>query len=785
MLAQSSFSIPMNNSIYIKTGTKYIIRLTAFKVDNEDYQYGGYRKGWNLGYLNKSKNIYMEFPAGIALLMGENAVYPINMDFGLIEVPSGNYKIIFNTNPKDPDVLFQGEIILEPLNTLEDIDCWDVVSGGITNLKEAVDCSKRKVSWITDQLINSCNWGSGNPDISNVEFGNIYDRNSSDFHCYYFENEICDKSICNECTEENVFNLMVQDKQFIAPTEESGAVISCSKTNVGIPCTSILGPNPVITTVHHSEKAIVNYTLSYEKGNNIKYGGKYRVRHFLHPGQVQRKIFSIGNKVYVATLGEGSGVFPNNNLIYAVRTWTPVDNRLRNSFSCSSTQLPTLFLFDLSGSMSKSGMNGTPKIIEAQSSAKSTLQTIRNNNRQGINQSVGIRTFSGGCPSGGLDPRRKITQNPDFITDLNLVESYINNIGSPKGGTPLKEAVEASEDELNTYLISNSIQEGKLIILSDGEATCGKIRPNDVYAYGQTGKQVKSIRNNSISTNQSGTSGNSSLSGNQLTTKAKIKYYAVGFNVAPGSAAERDLQYLTQSTGGKYLNAQNQFELTRAFEKFSKIYVPKSNPTLSNLSSSSRLLFENSFQMIKAEEYTRALSVLEEYTSLHQKDCNGVFNLALMLEANELYNSAIQAYSSYLNLCPNSLDKEFVLNQIDLLEEDYRSFLKYNNEVVQSDLEYLNQYFQKIQNGESITLAREFIAFIKEKGSYYQNLPQTLEIESRIFKINSEEVFRGLAKCVSTINRNPHNWDRDATPILSMTYLNMERLLKSFPKGGN
>ena len=76
-------------------------------------------------------------------------------------------------------------------------------------------------------------------------------------------------------------------------------------------------------------------------------------------------------------------------------------------------------------------------------------------------------------------------------------------------------------------------------------------------------------------------------------------------------------------------------------------------------------------------------------------------------------------------------------------------------------------------------MAEEFKGFLKEKGDYYINLPELMSRTDRLFKKNAKEVADGLNNCARTINRNPEAWDRDATPILSMTYLNLERLLES------
>ena len=151
-----------------------------------------------------------------------------------------------------------------------------------------------------------------------------------------------------------------------------------------------------------------------------------------------------------------------------------------------------------------------------------------------------------------------------------------------------------------------------------------------------------------------------------------------------------------------------------------------------------------------------------------------------MSEANERYKAAIKNYESYLQLNPTAGDKTFILETLQKLQETAKRYTAYNKQVVKSDMEYLDLYFKKIQNGESIALAVEFIGFLKEKYSYYRDLAAIVEVDDRLFKTNANEVFKGLKESVETINRNPQAWDRDATPVLSRTYLNMERLLNSF-----
>jgi hypothetical protein len=421
---------------------------------------------------------------------------------------------------------------------------------------------------------------------------------------------------------------------------------------------------------------------------------------------------------------------------------------------------PTLFLFDLSGSMAQAGASGAAKIEEAKASAKQTLQTIQSNNNQGVAQEVGMLSFSGSCRNDPTSPAGDI----NFTSNIGQATTAVEQIGSPGGGTPLAEAIKAAKQKLEAHLQASGVQSGKLIVLSDGEATCDPIRPADVYALGQQG-QMSQIVN---AAQQAGL------------LASGVKYYTVGFNIPPGSAAERDLQFLSQVSGGKYFNAQNQAQLTRAFKKFNRIYIPKPMPALTSIDESARQLFENGVREIKTEQYEEALENYKSYALQATGDCHGAYNLALMFEANEFYRSAIKEYERYLALCPGPTDEEQVKKRISELNTEYQQYLEFNRKVVASDLQYLDLHFKKIQNGESVALAQEFKGFLEEKWYYYENLPAILEIESKIFKINAKEVFRGLKSCAETIKRNPKNWDRDATPALSRTYLNMERLLKSF-----
>ena len=412
----------------------------------------------------------------------------------------------------------------------------------------------------------------------------------------------------------------------------------------------------------------------------------------------------------------------------------------------------TMFLFDVSGSMSANN-----KWQSAKQSALTTLGTIKSQSKAAnLKPSISIRAFDGDCIT---DPTREVI---DFTTDLTAVEDAINNkIPQPDGGTPLPQSIKVSEEKLNAYITANNIKKGKLIVLTDGVSSCGLLRPQGVYSTGQQPTQPLSFNTNGSSA-------------------SLIRYYAVGFDIAPGSEAERDLQYWVQTTGGKYLNAQNQNDLTNAFQKFSRVYIPKPNPAIQIASENDKTLFADGLTFINDEVYEKALDNYRQYAKTNPTDFNGVYNFALMGEANERYKSAIKNYELYLQLNPNATDKVYVNEMLKNLREIAKRYAEYNKQVVKSDLQYLELYFKKIQNGESVALAIEFIGFLKEKYTYYRDLAAIVEVDDRLFKTNTNEVFKGLKECVETINRNPKAWDRDATPVLSRTYLNMERLLNSF-----
>ncbi|NER12897.1 VWA domain-containing protein [Leptobacterium flavescens] len=530
----------------------------------------------------------------------------------------------------------------------------------------------------------------------------------------------------------------------------------------------------------------------HDPDHNVKFispnpeGGEYETVKRLGKGENHNsKRFTGEVNFDIPILGTYNYSHTNNKLNHA--KWDIVPHglwgdkyNLGKNFLCNptkNTNSTTLFLFDRSGSMASKGASGKSKIEEAKEAAFHSLNSMQNNGGSG--QEAGFLTFSGSC----ID-NPTASQALNFSSDTQQLQNAINAIPHPSGGTPLKEAVDAATKRLQEYVRSNGNgNTPKLIVMSDGVSSCGKIRPPGVYSKGTPLQKRTSSRFASgftSSNNFNSNTSNPEVSGLSQQPAVDIKYYTIGFDIKPGSEAERDLQYLARSSGGKYLNAQNEYELTRAFQRFFRLYRPKETSALNDLDPEGLRKFQEGVSSIRRENYSDAKDIFKELIASFPQDYNAVFNLALMYEANNHYTAAIEMFGQYLNLNPEAEDREWVLKQIELLIIDRTAFFEYTRNILNSDLEYLNLHFKKVQNGESISLAEEFKAFIREKQEYYKTLPELLSTGNRQLKIGAGEISRGLKNCTNLIKKDPENWDKNASPLLSVIYLNLERLIKSF-----
>lgn len=463
------------------------------------------------------------------------------------------------------------------------------------------------------------------------------------------------------------------------------------------------------------------------------------------------------------------------------------ERRKRSLFLSDSVtnNASTIFLLDRSGSMSSKGMSGKSKWQEAKEAAlKATASILKSQNKR---QQVAFLTFAGGC-----SPDPTATQPLNFSTNYEEVEKHIAGVGRPGGGTPLTEAVTSVKKRLQDYSANYGDGEAsKLIVLSDGAATCAKIRPETVYGTGTTMTTISGQRgtNTGVSNRNAGTNATPSATQQGIpvnnnsaggVNNIPIKYFTIGFDIKPGSAAERDLQFLAEQTGGKYMNTQNEVELTRAFTKFFKVYYPKPKTSIEGLAFAKEHVFLSGVEAIRSEEFRRAKELFEDFVLQAPSDYNAIFNLALMYEANDFHLQAIEKFEEYLSLHPQAEDKDWVLDQIVLLQNDMLQFFEYTREILIDDLEYLDAHFKKIQHGEGLTLANEFKGFIQEKEVYYDELPEKLGVESKMKQRIYGDIKKGLAECAKYIRKDPNNWDTNATSPLSLVHFNLEKLIDTF-----
>lgn len=410
----------------------------------------------------------------------------------------------------------------------------------------------------------------------------------------------------------------------------------------------------------------------------------------------------------------------------------PIPAPIPNS---SISEIPTLFLFDISGSMNDKG-----KIDQARQSSLIALREIQENKKSGRGDTpVSVWTFSGDCMPGSARQILAFTQN---LTEAENILSA--KIPHPDGGTPLPQAIEKATEQLNGYFNAHlNLNEGRIVLLSDGQSTCGEIRPAGVYSQAQT-----------------------------ITVK-KIRFLTIGFDVAPGSAAERDLQYLASVSGGQYFSARNEQLLARAFEKTIRIYLPKTavNPSPE---------LENVANAILRRDFQRARQFAVEYLKNNPADPFGYYNLAVALEALNRYKSAAENYRKYLQLAPTASDRQEVGARIVKLEQDYRDQFVYYQKLMQSDLDYLKAYYQKLFNRENEKNAAEFTGFVAEKQGFYQDLPDILEIRS----IRVESGAKDLADSLGVLRKRVslQSFDRDAVSLLTISIGQLEDVLERLGK---
>jgi len=412
---------------------------------------------------------------------------------------------------------------------------------------------------------------------------------------------------------------------------------------------------------------------------------------------------------------------------------------LRNSFKennqplplppAENPRVPTLFLFDVSGSM-----NENNKIGQATEAGLDALRELGAGGKSA--PPVSIMTFSGGC-----DPSSTRT-HLHFTNNIAEAEGIMRGLPSPNGATPLPQAKDVAWSEMQSYLAANpTAKKGQIILLSDGQSTCGAIRPPGVF----------SVQRSPVSRGDSA-----------------IKFMTVGFDVPAGSEAERDLQYLASITGGKYFAAADRRQLIRALEKHVRVFAPRP-------CNAANQDFVSGVGALTGGDYPSALEAFRRYTAANPNDWCGVYNLAMAYEANDRYKTAADTYRQYLMLVPTSPDRPTVEKQIAQLNQDYVDQYEYYTRLIQSDLDYLNKYYASIYNRRSSDLAQEFAGFVSEKRDFYANLPEILEVKDRWLVNDSKDISLSIDNLARRTRMQ--TFDRDALSLLTIPISLIEELL--------
>lgn len=152
---------------------------------------------------------------------------------------------------------------------------------------------------------------------------------------------LCDTRITPQCTLARVFEILVGNRQFIAPIKETGKVTNCTLsfvtltelTEPSVACKGAtasatfnqwitrqdLSHEPIVTTVDSKNFQVVNYTLK---------------DHYLHDGKVVRQLVKDGPYIKIVTWGVGN----NESLMKATVNqyqwlancvWASVDRKLK------------------------------------------------------------------------------------------------------------------------------------------------------------------------------------------------------------------------------------------------------------------------------------------------------------------------------------------------------------------------------------------------------------------------------------------------------------------------
>jgi hypothetical protein len=199
-----------------------------------------------------------------------------------------------------------------------------------------------------------------------------------------------------------------------------------------------------------------------------------------------------------------------------------------SSHFCISTALAApaeiLYLLDASGSMNE--LNGDAKRIDvAKKAITASLQKLP----QGT--PVGFRVFAHRVSKSDKEASCKDSQLVAPISSERTgAISMALEVIQPKGFTPLAYSIALAGDDFKK---AEKETQKSIILLSDGEETCG----------GDPTGEIKRLKDRGI----------------------EVKVYAIGFDVDAQSRLQ--LEQLAESAGGKYFDAKNQSQLIAALRE--------------------------------------------------------------------------------------------------------------------------------------------------------------------------------------------------------------------------
>jgi tetratricopeptide (TPR) repeat protein len=413
-----------------------------------------------------------------------------------------------------------------------------------------------------------------------------------------------------------------------------------------------------------------------------------------------------------------------------------------------------IFLFDTSGSMADGG-----KWDGALSAGLDALKALEQDTKEMTAfYSTAVISFAGDCSPAGA---KKLF---DFTTDIALISNKLPSaLPRPSGSTPLYTSLDVAFKELDRYVATTpnltTDTFGGIYLYSDGQDTCeGNIRPDSVY----------------------GSGGKNFAKSNLLGRMPKnTRIFAVGYDLAPGSKGERDLQYLSFVSGGKYYNAADPRQLKRGFQKLTQSYYPKQVFVNKTQSSKYAERLYKAGVALQKKKSAEALTLYRQLDADFKREgitSSGLlFNLAQSLEANDRYRGAVDYYQLYLKSSPGAPDQAAIEQKIITLKQDYKDQFEYYLKIVESDLDYLKKYYGDLFNKQNNALAAEFAGFVTEKGEFYTNLQDILEVQNKDLKDHSKDLSDGLYDLSDRVGSDV--FDRDAVSLLTIPISELEEIL--------